>query len=140
MSWVAAELMGSRAPAPARERLARELERRRHEEKSCAWWSRHEADHVDGCVFAARGEPPCQREYDPMPVPEARPADSLIYEGTGIGALYGGATETISGVHYDGENHVVVRSLLAGTAGWNVRPRKEHLRELARDKTDERKA
>lgn len=46
------------------------------------------------------------RNYDPMPYPEARPTPEDWYVGTGIGLLYG----------LGGEQHAWQ------LAGWNVRP------------------
>lgn len=41
--------------------------------------------HAERCVCS----PPCSFDYDPWPTAEAEPADTTLYEGTGIGALYG---------------------------------------------------
>ena len=64
---------------------------RRNEERDCALDFLRRGDtvgvHAKRCVFGASD--PCSREYDPRPVPEATPDDRRMYEGTGIGALYG---------------------------------------------------
>lgn len=73
--------------------------------------------HAGRCVLS----PPCSRTYDTRPVSGAEPFPTNMYEGTGIGALYGGATSTRSVVHDDdGTPHVIERSLVAGLAGWTV--------------------
>lgn len=43
--------------------------------------------HAERCVFGPAKA--CSRTYDPMPYAEAEPADTRLYEGTAIGALYG---------------------------------------------------
>ena len=59
----------------------------RHEQRLCAWrfLTGDETLHPEECIF---GES-CSRLYDPLPVREALPPDLRMYEGTGIGALYG---------------------------------------------------
>lgn len=57
----------------------------------------------------AQAKPPWgkiwDRDYNPMPYPEARPVDPMFYEGTGIGHLYG----------------IDLSSQMAWTlAGWNL--------------------
>jgi hypothetical protein len=63
-----------------------------------------EGRHRERCVHAE----PCSRNYDPLPYPEAEPHDTRLYDGTGIGALYGAQ---------DSERH------LWQLAGWNLVPR-----------------
>lgn len=48
------------------------------------------------------------REYDPMPYPEALPYPESMYEGTGIGALYGLSPMT--------------PSQAASLVGWTITP------------------
>lgn len=43
--------------------------------------------HAERCVHGPSRA--CSRTYDPMPYDEAEPVDARLYEGTGIGALYG---------------------------------------------------
>lgn len=46
--------------------------------------------HSSRCIFAQRGEPTCTQVYDPFPEGrESAPADPSMYQGTGIGYLYG---------------------------------------------------
>lgn len=42
--------------------------------------------HADRCVFGKANA--CSMRYDPMPYDDAEPVDRM-YEGTGIGSLYG---------------------------------------------------
>jgi hypothetical protein len=76
--------------AEARHRRALAAERRRQDEALCArdflTWGDTRGSHAKFCVFGA--DDPCSRTYDPWPYPEAEP-DPSLYEGTGIGALYG---------------------------------------------------
>lgn len=88
--------------AEARAQRAHELESRRAAEHACALdfivygdgepgtFMGHRVQgvtHAERCVFGARHA--CARTYDPMPYAEAEPIDLRMYEGTGIGALYG---------------------------------------------------
>ena len=77
------------AQAVARRARAERARRRRADEALCArdflTWGDVRGAHADFCLFVAEGEPPCSRHYDPGPPPE----DEYLYEGTGIGALYG---------------------------------------------------
>jgi hypothetical protein len=53
-------------------------------------WGEDELAHAEHCIFAQRGEEPCSRTYDPYPEGrESAPADPTMYQGTGIGYLYG---------------------------------------------------
>lgn len=53
-------------------------------------WGADELTHADKCLFRQRGEPVCARVYDPFPEGrESAPADPTMYQGTGIGYLYG---------------------------------------------------
>lgn len=54
---------------------------------------------------------PWSRDYDPVPYPEAVPHDLRMYEGTGVGALYG---------HLDAAS----RPFFADLAGWSITRRK----------------
>lgn len=100
------------APVAARAKLKAERYARRNLEANCAldflvWGDTHASGaHAERCVHVTAGGAPCAREYDPNPYPESAPADSRLYEGTGIAALYG-----IPG----GEAHAWQ------LAGWNVR-------------------
>lgn len=60
--------------------------RAREADSACALDFLTRPDHGERCVCT----PPCSRDYDPMPYPEAEPHPLRDYEGTGIGALYGG--------------------------------------------------
>lgn len=87
----------------ARMKRAEEVEKTRRKEEDCAWrflTSRDETLHIESCVFARRGDPACSRNYDPGEEP-----DRNLYEGTGIGALFG----------LDGTRHRAHE-----LAGWNV--------------------
>lgn len=74
--------------AEARHRRALAAERRRRDEALCAWdfltWGDTRGAHADFCIHPPL-LPACSRVYDPGP----RPEDESLYEGTGIGALYG---------------------------------------------------
>ena len=81
-------------PQEARaQRLIAALDQRR-DERACArdFLTRGDTEgfHAKRCVFGVND--PCQREYDPRPVLEATPDDRRMYEGTGIGTLYGWST------------------------------------------------
>lgn len=53
-------------------------------------WGGDEVEHAAVCLFVQRGEAPCSRTYDPYPEGrESAPADPTMYQGTGIGYLYG---------------------------------------------------
>lgn len=103
------------AYAVARARHAAEVRKRREAEVFDALDFLIRGDdggrHAEKCVHTAAGEP-CSRNYDPLPYPEAMPADPHTYRGTGVGALYGLGMETESG-----------RSLAPDLAGWNLTPR-----------------
>lgn len=102
-----------RAPDEARARHAGEVRKRRNLEAACALDflvygdDEKRGPHAERCVHASAGLDPCSRYYDPLPYPEAAPEPGL-YEGTGIGALYG----------VPGGEH-----LLGQMAGWNLNPR-----------------
>lgn len=103
-----AELM-NKAPSEAVARRAAAVEARRNAEANDAldfmFLGDDEGRHAEKCVHAKAGGAPCSRGYDPMPYPEAAPADPGMYEGAGIAALYG-----LPG----GEAH------LWQLAGWNL--------------------
>lgn len=96
------------APAQAREQLFKLRASQRNREFADALdfivYGDEDGRHAETCVHAE----PCAREYDPLPYPEALPAEPRLYEGTGIGALYG-LPET--------DCH------LWQLAGWNLVPR-----------------
>ena len=53
-------------------------------------WSSDELVHADRCIFRQRGEAVCSRTYDPFPEGrDSAPTDPTLYQGTGIGFLYG---------------------------------------------------
>lgn len=58
--------------------------------------------------------------YDPLPYPEAYPADARMYVGTGIGALYGISPldTTTAYVDDEGDTHEVPWSY--DLAGWTL--------------------
>lgn len=95
------------APFEARARRAVELAQRRNAEANDAldflFLGDEDGRHSAKCIHPE----PCSRDYDPLPYPEAEP-DSRLYEGTGIGALYGAP---------NCEAH------LWQLAGWNLNPR-----------------
>lgn len=99
----------SQPPADARAKHAAELARRRNDEANDAmdflFLGDEDGRHAERCVYALAGGEACSREYDPMPYAEAAPAEPRMYDGTGIGALYG---MSASG------------GLLADLAGWNI--------------------
>lgn len=96
------------APAEAlsleagRAKADRERAMERDAEVACALAFLTVADHED-CIRT----PPCCRDYDPMPYPEAEPFPSDMYVGTGIAALYGGP---------------MTARLAVELAGWNITP------------------
>lgn len=66
-------------------KLIEERAQRREKERGAAWTYKttgaSEGPSPDG--------QPWSRDYNPLPYPEALPEDLQMYEGTGIGALYG---------------------------------------------------
>lgn len=90
--------MDDRAPAIAIAKRAAVLVKARRAEKGDRYDFLTRADHV--CSL----DPPCSREYDPRPPGEVPPEQEL-YEGTGIGALYG---------------YPRTRPFLPDLAGWNL--------------------
>lgn len=78
-----------RAPAKALEQRAKAAAKRRSDMSLCAWdfltWGDTRGEHRDFCMFVEEGQPPCSRLYNPGPALE----DEAMYEGTGIGALFG---------------------------------------------------
>lgn len=54
------------------------------------WGGDLDGRHRERCIFAQRGEQACERVYDPFPEGRSSaPADPTMYQGTGIGLLYG---------------------------------------------------
>lgn len=63
--------------------------KRRHAERTDAWdFKVRPETHEERCMFVGSGEEPCSRDYDPLPDDESIP-DRDLYDGTGIGAVYG---------------------------------------------------
>ena len=86
-----------------RSRMERDKELERVKESECRPDFLVNPEHLDECVCL----PPCCRDYDPMPYPEAEPFPSDMYVGTGIAALYGGP---------------MTARLAVELAGWNITP------------------
>lgn len=82
----------NRAPAEAMARRAVELAIVRNRQAADALdflvYGDEGGRHANKCVHALAGREPCSREYDPLPYPEAAPAEPRMYEDTGIAALY----------------------------------------------------
>lgn len=97
-------------PLEARAQRLVRAANRRADESACARdflrWGDERGEHAKRCVFGTGDS--CRREYDPRPVPEATPHDRRMYDGTGIGALYGWGTQG-----------------LWQTAGWNLTRRRK---------------
>ena len=78
--------------ADARAKRAERAAKRRSDMALCArdflTWGDQRGKHSAFCMFVAEGGDPCSRTYNPWPYAEAEP-DPRMYEGTGIGALYG---------------------------------------------------
>jgi hypothetical protein len=112
-----------RAPLASRVKRAGEAVKARAKEREDAWDFLVNGDsdgrHAIGCPH----DEPCRREYDPMPYPEAAPTDPRMYDGSGIGALYGGPFETCSTHEDDDGEHELVRTFAGDLAGWNLNPR-----------------
>lgn len=70
----------------ARARAARfeAAARRRLDDARCAWEFVYRGEPHDDCVFEARGEPRCSRDYDPGPPPE----NERLYAGSALMALW----------------------------------------------------
>lgn len=94
----------------ARDQRAKRTERIRQEEGLCALdfltWGDTQGDHAKRCLRPAGLV--CSREYDPGAMPE----DEKLYEGTGIGSLYG-----LNGTEHDPHAWQL--------AGWNVKMDRE---------------
>lgn len=106
-----------KAKAEAREQRARRNDRLRNDEALCVLdfltWADEQGAHVKRCVYTVKDNghpdmPVCSREYDPGPPPE----DEKLYEGTGIGTLFG-----LNGDGFDPHAWQL--------AGWNVTRREE---------------
>lgn len=97
--------------AAAREQRAKRVERIRNDEALCVLdfltWGDTQGDHAKRCLKPAGLV--CSREYDPGPPPE----DEKLYEGTGIGTLFG-----LNGDGFDPNAWQL--------AGWNITRREEH--------------
>lgn len=72
--------------------------------------------HAAKCVHALAGGVACTRNYDPLEAPD----DTRLYEGTGIGALYGLGDEVTTTLHTENGHVTVTRSLVPELAGWNL--------------------
>lgn len=98
-------------PAEARTARAKRLERRREDERLCALdfltWGDEQGVHAKRCIHKGTTTPTCSREYHPGPMP----VDEKMYEGTGIGTLFG-----LNG--HDRDPHAWQ------LAGWNITRRK----------------
>lgn len=92
-----------RRPDKARADDAEARAKARDAERLCRFDFLTRPDHEERCVCA----PPCSRDYDPAPYPEAPPHPLQDYEGTGVGALYGGPMSSAQA---------------ASLAGWNIKP------------------
>jgi len=68
----------------ARAARADGVERRRLDEARCAWEFVYRGEPHEDCVFEARGEPRCSRDYDPGPPP----TDEKLYEGSALLSLW----------------------------------------------------
>ena len=92
----------------AREQRAKRLATRRQDERLCALdfltWGDEQGIHAKRCIHKGTDVPVCSRDYHPGPMPE----DERLYEGTGIGTLFGLGT-----------------SQSWQLAGWNVTRRKD---------------
>jgi hypothetical protein len=97
-------------PSEAKAKRAKRAAKNRADMTLCArdflTWGDTRGIHAKLCMFGP--DDPCSRTYDPWPDKEASP-DPLVYEGTGIGALYG-----LKG----SEHH------LWQLAGWNLKTQK----------------
>lgn len=118
----------------AREAVAKEHAERRNREAACRLNFLVHGDtfidedgeptaHATVCVCS----PTCSRDYDPLPYPEAEPADAKLYDGTAIGAMYGLTPPTKRRTWQDDDGNPVMAesNLLVGLAGWNLIPRSE---------------
>ncbi len=113
--------MNPRRPESALAKDAAEKAAAREAEAACRRDFLRRPDHEKRCICS----PPCSRDYDPLPYPKtvahaftehpavisarqkALPAGDALYEGTGIGALYGGRMSAAQA---------------ASLAGWNIKP------------------
>jgi hypothetical protein len=113
---VNAELLDN-APARLVAMNAERVHERRAAEKAAAW----EYLTTGETEGPAPDDEPWSRAYDPVPCREALLDEPRLYDGTGIGALYGLSTETVA-THYDDEGRgcVIRRSLVADLAGWTL--------------------
>ncbi len=93
-------------PAEARAKRAEQAAKRRADMALCArdflTWGDARGKHADFCMFGESDA--CSRTYNPWPYVEAEP-DPRMYEGTGIGAIYG----------FDGSDKFAWQ-----LAGWNL--------------------
>lgn len=87
-----------------RTKRSEEVTSRRAKEQAGAW----EFLTTGNTELPSPDDEPWSRNYDPLPYPEALPDELRMYEGTGIGALYG-----LPG------SEVLAWQL----AGWNLTPR-----------------
>jgi len=106
----------TKAPPDAVRRNALDVAKRRNVEANDAMDFRFLGDdegrHAEKCVH----DVPCSRNYDPLEAPD----DTRMYEGTGVGALYGLGDEVTTTLHKENGHVTVTRSLVAELAGWNL--------------------
>lgn len=102
-------------PEQARARNEARKNKVREDERRCRGLFRTTPDgHAERCICS----PTCSRDYDPAPPDDAleedgdvwAPQPRQVYEGTGIGALYG---------------LLLPEGLASGLAGWNIKPGSE---------------
>lgn len=95
-------------PLEASAQRAKKLAQRRSDERLCALdfltWGDEQGVHAKRCVYRGTSTPTCSRDYHPGPMPD----DERLYEGTGIGTLFGLST-----------------SEAWQLAGWNITRRKD---------------
>ena len=90
MILTSAELTDRLRPKAVAKQAAELAKRRREELADAFHFLTVDAEkHADRCVYKRRGGVPCTRSYDPLPYREALPDDLRMYEGTGVGAIYG---------------------------------------------------
>ena len=81
------ELAPEQARAKNRERLRRRRAAEYDDATDFLYLGDEDGRHTVRCVHTV----PCSRTYDPSPDAWSAPADPSLYEGTGIGGIYGDA-------------------------------------------------